>query len=100
MSDHLLDADRIRIHATIRRHIAPAAGLTAGLSEYVERVAEPAKPIKELDVAAMVLDMRPPCDDEAPIALDGTPLDTPGKLVAYLEQINAARDASERQRAS
>ncbi len=44
----------------------------------------------ELDVAAMVADMGPPTADDVPIALDGTRLDTPGKAIAYLEQINAA----------
>ncbi len=48
--------------------------------------------IPELDIAAMVADMRPPTDDDVPIALDGTPLDTPAKLIAYLEEINARRD--------
>jgi hypothetical protein len=32
-----------------------------------------------------------------PIALDGTRLDTPAKLIAYLEEINAARQAANRQ---
>jgi hypothetical protein len=35
--------------------------------------------------------MRPPTDDEVPTALDGTPLDTKEKLVAYLDQINKGR---------
>jgi hypothetical protein len=43
--------------------------------------------------------MRPSTDDDVPIALDGTPLDTPAKVIAYLQEINARRDAAE-QRAS
>jgi hypothetical protein len=38
---------------------------------------------------------RPPTDDEVPMALDCTPLDTPAKLIAYLEQINAERERFE-----
>lgn len=34
---------------------------------------------------------RPPTDDDVPIALDGTRLDTPEKVIAYLAEINAAR---------
>lgn len=37
---------------------------------------------------------RPPTDDDVPTALDGTPLDTPEKLIAYLELINADREPS------
>jgi hypothetical protein len=62
-------------------------------------MAEQVEQIPELDIAAMVADMRPPTDDDVPIALDGTPLDTPAKLIAYLEEINARRDGAE-QRAS
>ncbi len=50
----------------------------------------------ELDVAAMVAEMGPPTADDVPIALDGTRLDTPDKVIAYLEQINAAREQTER----
>lgn len=63
-------------------------------------MAEQADRIPELDVAAMVADMRPPSADDVPIALDGTVLDTPPKVLAYLEVINTAREASKRQRAS
>jgi len=35
---------------------------------------------------------RPPTDDDVPIALDGTRLDTPAKVLAYLEEINAERE--------
>ncbi len=56
----------------------------------------PVEQIPELDVAAMVADMRPPTDDDVPIALDGTPLDTPAKVIAYLEEIDARRDAAQR----
>ena len=52
--------------------------------------------IPELDVAAMVADMRPPTDDDVPTALDGTPLDTPDKVIAYRVEINARRQAAVR----
>jgi hypothetical protein len=56
-------------------------------------MSEQVEAIPELDLAAMVADMRPPTDDDVPVALDGTRLDTPAKVIAYLEQINARRDA-------
>jgi hypothetical protein len=68
--------------------------------EYACDVAETADSIPELDVAAMVAGMRPPSVDDVPIALDGTLLDTPTKLIAYLEAINTTREASRRPRAS
>jgi len=40
-------------------------------------------------------DMRPPTEDDVPIALDGTRLDTTEKVVAYLREINIAREALE-----
>ncbi len=58
-------------------------------------MAEQVEQIPELDIAAMVADMHPPTDDDVPIALDGTPLDTPAKLIAYLTEINARRDGAE-----
>ena len=63
-------------------------------------MADGAEVALELDVAAMVAEMGPPTADDVSIALDGTRLDTPDKVIAYLEQINAARDAATRQRAS
>ena len=35
----------------------------------------------------------PPTDDEVPITADGRRLDTPEKVIAFLEEINAERDA-------
>lgn len=66
---------------------------------YAGVVARTGDAIPELDLAAMIADMRPPSDDDVPIALDGTRLDTPDKLIAYLEEINSRRQASD-QRAS
>ena len=67
---------------------------------YAGGMADGAEVALELDVAAMVAEMGPPTADDVSIALDGTRLDTPSKLIAYLEQINAARDAATRHRAS
>ena len=67
---------------------------------YAGRMADGAEAALQLDVAAMTLEMGPPTADDVPIALDGTLLDSPGKVMSYLEQINAARDAEARQRAS
>jgi hypothetical protein len=63
-------------------------------------MADGAEVALELDVSAMVAEMGPPTADDVPIALDGTQLDTPDKVIAHLEQINAARDAAPRPRAS
>ena len=52
--------------------------------------------IPELDLSAMVADMRPPTDDDVPIAIDGTVLDTPAKLIECLDEINARRTAETR----
>ena len=35
----------------------------------------------------------PPTDDEVPITADGRRLDTPEKVIAFLEEINAERAA-------
>ncbi|MBA3288151.1 MAG: hypothetical protein H0U21_09035 [Acidimicrobiia bacterium] len=37
---------------------------------------------------------RPPTDDDVPIARDGRRLDTPAKVRAFLEEINAERSAA------
>ncbi len=63
-------------------------------AQYACDVAEDPDDVQELDVAAMIADMRPPSDDDVPIALDGTRLDTPTKLIAYLNEINASRQAA------
>lgn len=36
-------------------------------------------------------DVRPPGDDDVPIALDGRVLDSPEKVIAYLDEINRRR---------
>ena len=43
--------------------------------------------IRELRIAELVADMRPPTDDDVPMTLDWEPLDTRAKLVAYLKAI-------------
>lgn len=47
---------------------------------------------REIDLDELCRDMQPPTDDEVPTALDGTPLDTKEKLVAYLNEINDQRE--------
>jgi hypothetical protein len=51
--------------------------------------------VRELSIAELVADMRPPTDDDVPITLDGEPLDTREKLVAYLEAINRRRETAD-----
>lgn len=36
-----------------------------------------------------------PTDDEFPVALDGRLLDTPAKVIAYIDEINANRSAAQ-----
>jgi len=38
----------------------------------------------------------PPADDDVPITLDGRRLDTPEKVIAYVEEINRNRAAAQR----
>lgn len=52
---------------------------------------------RHIDVDAVIRGMRPPTDDDVPMTLDWQPLDTKEKLLAYLAEINEAR---ERARAS
>lgn len=54
-------------------------------------MSERLEPVPELDLAPMIADMRPPSNDDVPITLDGTLLDTPDKVLAYLNEINDAR---------
>jgi len=45
-------------------------------------------------IEEFVADSRPPSDDDVPMTLDWTPLDTREKLIAYLEEINRRRAAN------
>ncbi len=47
---------------------------------------------REVDLEALCSGMRAPTDDEIPRALDGTPLDTKEKLLAYLAEVNRSGD--------
>jgi integrase len=67
-----------------------AADVIAGLLDKPS-----AEQIHKLDVAAMVADMRPPTDDDVPSTLDGRRLDTPEKVIAFLQEINEQRAAEE-----
>ena len=42
-----------------------------------------------------VADSRPPSDDDVPMTLDWTPLDTRDKLIAHLDEINRRRAADD-----
>ncbi len=50
----------------------------------------------ELDLDAMLADMRPSTDDDVPMTLDWILLDTPAKVIAHLNEINARRRAADR----
>jgi hypothetical protein len=47
---------------------------------------------RQIDIDALRRDMRPPTDDDVPMTSDWQPLDTKDKLVAYLTEINEARE--------
>ena len=47
---------------------------------------------RHIDVESVVRNMRPPTDDDVPMTLDWEPLDTKEKLLAYLSEINEARE--------
>lgn len=50
------------------------------------------KVVRRWRIEDLTADMRPPTDDDLPRALDGTVLDTPAKVLAHLERVNAERD--------
>lgn len=50
--------------------------------------------MREWTIEEFVADARPPSDDDVPMTLDWTPLDTREKLIAYLEEINRRRPTS------
>lgn len=54
------------------------------------------KVTRRWNVAELIADMRPPTDDDVPIALDGTRLDTVEKLIAHLDRVNAERERAQR----
>jgi hypothetical protein len=47
-------------------------------------------------VSELTADLRPPTDDDVPLALDATRLDTVDKLIAHLDRVNAERDRAQR----
>ncbi|MEO6126489.1 MAG: hypothetical protein ABIR32_22540 [Ilumatobacteraceae bacterium] len=47
---------------------------------------------RHIDVESVVQNMRPPTDDDVPMTLDWEPLNTKEKLLAYLSEINEARE--------
>jgi hypothetical protein len=54
---------------------------------------------RHVDLESLCRDMRPPTDGDVPMTSDWEPLDTKEKLLAYLDEINAARQPT-RPRAS
>lgn len=47
---------------------------------------------RQVDIDELCRDMRAPTDDDVPMTLDWQPLDTKDTLVAYLTEINEARE--------
>lgn len=54
---------------------------------------------RHVDLESLCRDMRPPTGDDVPMTLDWEPLDTLDKLLAHLDEVNAAREQN-RPRAS
>jgi hypothetical protein len=52
--------------------------------------------VGHVDSARELAGDRPPTDDDVPITRDGRRLDTPDKVIAFLEEINTRRDAATR----
>ena len=50
---------------------------------------------REWTINEFLAGSRPPSDDDVPMTLDWTPLDTREKLIAYLEEINRRRAAND-----
>ena len=85
----IASADRPTAHPNgVRR---PGAFLIWG---YADLVSGDVDQIPELDLRALIADMTAPTSDDVPMAPDWTPLDTPAKVIARLEQINAERLAA------
>jgi hypothetical protein len=84
-----------RVSGSIRRHSARRYGYVEDPKSqpepYADRqddeaIAKSVEDVPGLDVTAMVGDMRPPTGDDAPTALDGTPLDTRANVTADLQE--------------
>ena len=54
-----------------------------------------AQPVRSWTVEEFFGDAGPPTDDDVPIALDGRVLDTPAKVIAFIDEINARRVAAD-----
>jgi hypothetical protein len=54
------------------------------------------KVVRRWTVEEFFGDADPPTDDDVPIALDGRQLDTPEKVIAYIDEINRNRAAAQR----
>ena len=52
------------------------------------------KVVRRWTVEEFFADAAPPTDDDVPIADDGRRLDTPEKVIAYIDELNQRRAAS------
>ena len=55
-----------------------------------------ARVVRRWTIEEFFRDAGPPTDDDVPIALDGRRLDTPEKVIAYLDEINRNRATAQR----
>ena len=77
------------------RSLGPAVLRRRALFCVEYRVFVAAPTVRSWTVEEFFGDARPPTDDDVPIALDGRVLDTPAKVVAYIDEINARRAVAE-----
>jgi hypothetical protein len=76
------------------RMVSSARDFCHVVSSYTGDVS--AEIVCHFDSARELAGDRPPTNDDVPIARDGRRLDTPDKVIAFLEEINARRDAATR----
>lgn len=55
----------------------------------------PGNAVRSWTVEEFFADAAPPTEDDVPITRDGRRLDTPAKVIAFIDEINAARNAVE-----
>ena len=96
VSTHIGRFCAVRYHGVTTRPLRGDREVTAdrGRSgpEYRECVAE--KVMRSWTVEEFFADAAPPTEDDVPITRDGRVLDTPAKVIAFIEEINAARSGS------
>ncbi|CAN5820136.1 hypothetical protein BH18ACT2_BH18ACT2_05830 [soil metagenome] len=53
-------------------------------------------PVRTWESARELVGTEPPTDDDVPITIDGRRLDTPEKVIAFIDEINERRSVQDR----